>query len=115
MGNPPEDIDFVRSKEEPLFPAGQRTSGRRLQWASLLQRVFEIEALRCPRCGCSMRLIAAIEDPVVARNILECLSLPSRGPPLEPVVADPDSIHFEDDRLFDQSANHDEHHLSSPD
>jgi hypothetical protein len=31
-----------------------------------------------------MRLLAAIEDPAVARKILECLDLPSRAPPLEP-------------------------------
>jgi hypothetical protein len=30
-----------------------------------------------------MRLVAAIEDPAVARKILECLDLPARAPPLE--------------------------------
>ncbi len=29
-----------------------------------------------------MRLLAAIEDPEVARKILGCLELPARGPPL---------------------------------
>jgi hypothetical protein len=32
-----------------------------------------------------MRLVAAIEDPAVARKILECLDLPARAPPLEAV------------------------------
>ena len=31
-----------------------------------------------------MRLLAAIEDPAVARKILECLDLPARAPPLRP-------------------------------
>ena len=31
-----------------------------------------------------MRLIAAITDPSVARQILECLALPPRAPPLAP-------------------------------
>jgi hypothetical protein len=31
-----------------------------------------------------MRLLAAIEDPDVARKILECLDLPARAPPLQP-------------------------------
>jgi hypothetical protein len=31
-----------------------------------------------------MRLVAAIEDPAVARKILACLDLPARAPPLEP-------------------------------
>jgi hypothetical protein len=55
---------------------------RRLPWAELLQRVFEVDALRCPECGAQMRLLAAIEDADVARKILECLGLPPRGPPL---------------------------------
>jgi len=53
-----------------------------MRWAALLQRVFEIDALRCPRCGSTMRLVAAIEDPETARRILECLELPARAPPL---------------------------------
>jgi hypothetical protein len=40
--------------------------------------------LLCPRCGSTLRLIAAIEDPAVARRILECLELPARSPPAEP-------------------------------
>ncbi len=57
---------------------------RRIAWADLLKRVFEVDALRCPSCGERMRLIAAITDPCVARRILECLALSSRAPPLEP-------------------------------
>jgi hypothetical protein len=57
---------------------------RRITWADLLKRVFEVDALRCPACGGRMRLIAAITDPSVARQILECLALPSRAPPLAP-------------------------------
>ena len=80
-----------------------------MRWASLLQRVFEVDALRCPRCGSTLRLIAAIEDPTVARKILECLKLPARAPPLESSAADaPDLGHGEDDWLFDPSPVHDE-------
>ncbi|MHC4408483.1 MAG: transposase [Planctomycetota bacterium] len=61
-----------------------RATRRRYRWAELLQRVFEIDALLCPRCGSTLHLIAAIEDPAVARRILECLNLPARSPPVEP-------------------------------
>jgi len=64
--------------------ATNRPSHHRHRWAELLKRFFEIDALRCPRCGSTLRLIAAIEDAVVARRILECLRLPARAPPLEP-------------------------------
>jgi hypothetical protein len=69
-------------------PAAERPSPRRLRWAELLQRVFELDALRCPRCEAPLRLVAAIEDPAVARKILECLDLPARAPPLGPVPED---------------------------
>ncbi len=56
-----------------------------------------------------MRLIAAIEDPDVARRILECLNLPARAPPLGDATAaseEPQSL--EDDWFFDQSPTCDE-------
>jgi len=85
--------------------ADVREQGGRMRWATLLQRVFEIDALRCPRCGSTMRLIAAIEDPDVARRILECLKLPARAPPLGEVpLRHGEPSRLEDDWFFDQSA-----------
>ena len=81
----------------------------RMRWAALLQRVFEIDALRCPRCGRAMRLIAAIEDPDIARRILECLKLPARAPPLGAAAAAPEQPQWlDEDRFFDQSPACDE-------
>ncbi len=80
-----------------------------MRWAALLQRVFEIDALRCPRCGRAMRLIAAIEDPDIARRILECLKLPARAPPLGAAAAAPEPPQgLEEDRFFDPSPACDE-------
>src|SRR5213593_4095926 len=47
-------------------------------------RSIEIDALRCPRCGSTLRLIAAIEDPAIARRILACIGLPARAPAISP-------------------------------
>jgi hypothetical protein len=60
------------------------SASRRHSWAELLQRVFEVDALRCPSCGERMRMISAITDPMIARRILTCLGLPPRAPPLTP-------------------------------
>ena len=85
-------------------PSGPDTRGRgrsrRLRWAAPLQRVFGIDALQCPRCGSTMRVLAAIEDPVVARKILACLGLPARAPPLAHA---PREVPPENDRDFDQT------------
>jgi hypothetical protein len=97
-----------RGEPSPEAAAG-RPRPRRLAWAELLQRVFEVDALRCPRCGARMRLVAAIEDPDVARKILACLDLPARAPPLVPA---PSTSAGRDDDLsggapaweFDQTA-----------
>ena len=88
----------------PRGDPGAREHAGRMRWAALLRRVFEVDALRCPRCGSTMRLIAAIEDPDVARRILECLELPSRSPPMGEVTAPlNEPVSQEDDWLFNQS------------
>ena len=79
---PPKDNDPWT--ERRAREAQRATDRRRLPWAELLQRVFEVDALRCPRCGARMRVVSAIEDPAVARKILACLDLPARAPPLGP-------------------------------
>ncbi len=73
---------------EPSRDATATGRSQRKRWARLLQRVFDIDGLRCPRCGSTLRLVAAIEDPALARKILECLGLPARAPPQEPASLD---------------------------
>ena len=69
---------------------------------ALLQRVFEIDAFRCPRCGATMLLIASVEDPDVARRILECLKLRARAPPLGDATVAPEAPRWlGDDSFFD--------------
>jgi hypothetical protein len=88
---------------------GSREPAGRIRWAALLQRVFEMNALRCPRCGATMRLLTAIEDPEVARRILECLEFPARAPPLGNAARPHDEpARLEGDWFFDQSARDDE-------
>jgi hypothetical protein len=106
--DPPTDTAVNESGEQPgpALDAGAKAGGMR--WARLLQRVFEIDTLRCPHFGSTLRLVAAIEDPAVARKILECVGLAARAPPLEPALA---TIHLEraeDDWLYDQAPVNDE-------
>ena len=41
-----------------------------MSWAQRLKRVFDIDIEMCSVCGGSMKVIAAIEDPVVIKKIL---------------------------------------------
>jgi hypothetical protein len=43
---------------------------RNWPWAALMRRAFAIDVLACPNCGGRMRVIAMVEDPVAARQIL---------------------------------------------
>jgi hypothetical protein len=44
-------------------------------WARLIQKVYEVDPLECPRCSAQMRVISFINDPLVIRRILEHLGL----------------------------------------
>ena len=66
------------------------SKGRRtISWARLLKRVFDIDMEICPNCGGQIKVIAAIEDPPVIRNILTHLGLSPHPPPRLPARYDP--------------------------
>jgi hypothetical protein len=44
-----------------------------------MRRVFDLDALRCPRCAGRMQLIATIDDPAVIQRILAHLGLLGRA------------------------------------
>ena len=59
-------------------------AARRRRWAQLIQRVFEVDALTCARCGGRMKVIGFIEpcQPEVIGRILRHLGLdPQPRPP----------------------------------
>jgi len=47
----------------------------RKNWAQLIQKIYEVDPLVCPKCFSEMRLIAVIEDPDVIKKILKYLDL----------------------------------------
>jgi len=69
-----------RATEPPTDHVPAQGETRRMSWARLLKRVFDIDIDHCPNCGGGLKIIAAIEDPTVIVKILSHLSLPSRAP-----------------------------------
>jgi len=56
---------------EPLDDGEEVTiNARKRAWARLLAKVYDIDPLVCPKCGCEMTVIAVIQDPVEIRDIL---------------------------------------------
>ena len=49
----------------------------RRRWAELLRRIFEVDPLRCPRCGDAMRVVGIITQPRVIDRILAHLRRPA--------------------------------------
>ncbi|RMH18936.1 MAG: hypothetical protein D6701_05575 [Gemmatimonadetes bacterium] len=52
----------------------------RLDWAALLQRVFDVDVLVCGKCGGRSKVIAVIKDGLTARKILDHLGLGDAQP-----------------------------------
>jgi len=81
--------------EIPEIVCQEEVSGFRKQcranWARLIQKIYEVDPLSCPKCQGVMRVLAFIEEKAVIRKILEHLALwevprrkapQSRGPPI---------------------------------
>ena len=79
-------------RESAFHPVAAVDRRGRTAWAELLQRVFEVDALRCPACGSRMQILSVITEPDVARRILEWLDMPSRAPPLGKPKAEHDGV-----------------------
>jgi hypothetical protein len=79
-------LEFFKCHRPVADPANAKNKGdnrpRNYSWAQLLKRVFEIDVLKCPRCGGRMRILAAINPPEAIHRILDCLGLPTRPPPI---------------------------------
>ena len=57
----------------------------RMTWAALIKSVFEVDPLKCPTCGGTMKIVAFIEEEPVIEKILRHCKLwqeePARPPP----------------------------------
>ena len=62
--------EIVPSVTEPTASFASRKS-----WAQLIQKIYQVDPLNCPRCQGRMRVIAFIEDDDVIRKILVHLGL----------------------------------------
>ena len=78
-----------------LEPDGSSREHRR-NWARLIQKIYEVDPLKCPKCQGRMRILAFIEDPEIIKKILKHLDLwdlKARPPPR--ANAPPSNIHVD--------------------
>jgi hypothetical protein len=72
----------ARKAPRPLHTAGlAQLVGARIDWASLLRRVYLVDVLQC-QCGGRRLVIQSVDAPPVIAAILDHLGLPTGPPPL---------------------------------
>ena len=80
----------------PHRPSRSRS---RLDWASLLRRVFALDVLHCERCGGRRHLLSVITEAKTTQKILAHLGLQTKAPAQSPARAPPlipDSVDWSD-------------------
>jgi hypothetical protein len=58
-----------------ILEADKTSKEYRKNWARLIQKIYEVDPLTCPKCGGIMRILAFIEDREVIKAILKHLGL----------------------------------------
>ena len=97
---PPADPQLPRHDDSGS--AEEFARGRRRSWARLIKKVYEADALVCPRCSGLLKIISLIGDGAVIEKILRQLKLwdrPERPPPRAPdrsIQFDPDIPAFDE-------------------
>lgn len=89
-----------KNDQDLLIPSILQQDGSsrefRQSWARLIQKIYEVDPLTCPKCQGRMRILAFIEDPEIRKKILKHLDLwdlKARPPPK--AKAPPPSIHID--------------------
>lgn len=78
---------------ERLHAGALLATSPRLDWAQLLRRTFDVDALECPKCAGRIRVLNIVDDNATAKAILDELGIPAaprpraRDPSL-PFIAD---------------------------
>ncbi len=79
-----------------VLESDESSKERRKNWARLIQKIYEVDPLTCPKCHRPMRVIAVIEDQDVIKKILNHLGLwevkprpPPRMAKAQPLYTEP--------------------------
>lgn len=91
-GPPPAAAVAVATPLVAAPLASRRRTIRRLLWAELLRRTFDIDPLLCPQCGGRMKMIASLHQAEVVCAILESHGLPTEAPFIRPSRGPPDDL-----------------------
>jgi hypothetical protein len=72
----------LRGMQTPTTRHVDENRPSRIDWATLLKRVFDVDALECPSCGQRMRFVETVDSRAQAGPWLRARNLPDAPPPL---------------------------------
>lgn len=83
--NPAPAQERAQNKDSniEMETVSSKASGQ--SWARLIQKVYEVDPLVCPKCGHAMKVISVVTDPSEVNKIMECLKR-NNAPPFDKEV-----------------------------
>ena len=67
-----------------ILESDESSKERRKNWARLIQNIYEVDPLTCPKCSGKMKVISVIEDEEVIKKILQRRTSPQAPWPMGP-------------------------------
>jgi hypothetical protein len=77
-------VEQIPGMPEPDTPFRRKC---RMTWAALIKAVYEVDPLKCPKCGGTMRIVGFIEEAATIEKILRHCNLWKEAPKPPPTVA----------------------------
>ena len=62
-----------------IIEADETSPAKRKAWARLIQKIYEVDPLTCPKCKGAMKIISFIDQPEVIKAILQHSGLWPKG------------------------------------
>jgi hypothetical protein len=78
-----------------VLESDESSKERRKNWARLIQKIYGVDPLTCPKCSGKMKVISVIENKEVIRKILKHLRLWEVKPRPPPRMAKTQPLHTE--------------------
>ena len=82
-----------KNEQDELIPSILESDGSsgeyKRNWARLIQKIYEVDPLTCPKCSGKMKVISVIEDSEIVKKILKHLELWDQKARLPPKANSP--------------------------
>jgi hypothetical protein len=82
-----------------IIEPDETSPARRTAWARLIQKIYQVDPLTCPKCKGAMKIISFIDQSEVIKAILQHIGLWERESRPPPKTKPPPSGYYSDEQL----------------